>query len=177
MITDFKKKFYTLSLFTVLSHCVIFAVIYVNFTYKPDGSFYTKYTKKLAVNKDKVQESTTKQEIIISDYPYCFAEQCPEYFSMDVDGDRQSESVVVQHTAMTQGAGKVLIIKNGKKIFETEELPQIWIKDEQAYDGNVFVLKYSSPLDMNGSRKDYERRYEYKDGVFTKGKEIQINLN
>lgn len=109
--------------------------------------------------------SNAKQiEAVIQDYPECRFGICPSYFSMDVDGDHLSESVVVQPTAMTQGAGKVMIIKNGKKIFETEEMAQIWVKAVD--DGNGFILQYSSPRDENMNVAKYEKRYTFSNGQF-----------
>lgn len=108
----------------------------------------------------------------IEDYPECRFDQCPEYSSMDVDGDRLSESVVVQHTAMTQGAGKVLVIKNGKKIFETEEEAEIGVKAVD--DGNGFILLYSSPRDEHRNSINYEVRYTFKNGRFIRGPQMQV---
>lgn len=118
------------------------------------------------------QKTPLKQQTVIEDYPECRFDICPNYFSIDVDGDHLSESVVVQPTAMTQGAGKVLIIKDGKKIFETGEMAQIWVKAVD--DGNGFILQYSSPRDENMNATKYEMRYTFSNGQFIPSKATQL---
>lgn len=119
----------------------------------------TIITKPVAIENSSVEE--TKENII----PECFADICPRYLSMDVDGNNSSsESVVVTPTRMTQGAGKIMIIKKGKVIFESSEMPNIGI--ESVEDGDGFVVTYSSSRDENGNRMDYNVRYRYRDGQF-----------
>lgn len=109
------------------------------------------------------------EKIEESKIPECFAGICPRYFSMTVDKDMgPGASVVVIPTAMTQGVGKIMIIKKGKVIFESLEMPNIWI--ESVEDGDGFILKYSSPRDENLNNVDYRVRYRYRDGQFIKDK-------
>ncbi|MDP3988599.1 MAG: hypothetical protein Q8P80_05670 [Candidatus Levybacteria bacterium] len=98
--------------------------------------------------------------------PECFAGRCPQYFEMTVDKDVgwPSASVIVIPTAMTQGAGKVMIIKKGNVIFESKEMPGIGI--EEVEDGDGFILEYSSPRDENLNNVNYSVRYRYRDGKF-----------
>lgn len=99
--------------------------------------------------------------------PECVVGRCPTYFSMDVDNDNKtSESVVVIPTHMTQGAGKVLIIKDGEIIFETQVMPGIWV--ESVNDGNGFILIYKIRDRIGDSSSDREIRvrYRYRDGQF-----------
>lgn len=95
----------------------------------------------------------------------CFAGRCPEYFSMDVDGDGLAESVVVIPTAMTQGAGKVRIIDEGKIVFETPEMMRVWVKQssKDAEVGNKFTLLYAKKANSNDLT---EINYVYQDGQF-----------
>lgn len=120
----------------------------------------TNTTKIITTNRpiETVEESKI---------PECFADICPRYFSMDVDSDNSSsESVVVIPTRMTQGAGKIVVIKNGKVIFESPEMPNIGV--ERVEDGDGFIFTYSSSRDENGNRVDYNIRYKYRDGQFVK---------
>ncbi len=116
-------------------------------------------------NKTESLVFETKQ-IRNQQIPECFAERCPEYFSMTVDKDVgwPSASVVIIPTAMTQGAGKIMIIKKGKVIFETPEMPGIGIDSVENGDG--FILHYSNPRDENLNNVNYSVRYRYRDGQF-----------
>lgn len=117
------------------------------------------------INQSKTVE-TVQQAEIGQRMPECFAGQCPEYQSMDVDGDNLAESAVVVHTRMTQGAGKVWIIDEGKKVFESEELMRVWIyqTQEQVDEGNGFIIIYGT--EPNNNVKGKKRRYFYQDGKF-----------
>lgn len=93
--------------------------------------------------------------------PECFLGRCPVYSSMDVDEDNLPESAVIVPTAMTKGAGKVEIIKNGKIVFESEELAEVGIKE--VGDGDGFILQFAHGSDWN---KILEVRYFYRDNKF-----------
>jgi len=97
--------------------------------------------------------------------PECYAGRCPEYFSMDVDGDDLSESLAIIPTAMTQGAGKLWIIDNGKVIFETPEIMRIGVRQspEEAEAGNRFSLFHAKEVNSNNLT---EIKYLYQDGQF-----------
>lgn len=102
-----------------------------------------------------------------TDIPECNFGFCPEYQSMRVDKDFESMSVataIVVRTAMTQGAGKVIIVKKGKIIFESSELPGIGVSEVE--DGDGFILHYSSPRDENMNNVQYSVRYRYINGQF-----------
>lgn len=97
--------------------------------------------------------------------PECFAFRCPQYFNITVDKDYSAdESAIIVPTAMTQGAGKIMIIKKGKIIFESPEMPGIGI--DSVDDGDGFILHYSSPRDENLNNVQYSVRYRYRDGQF-----------
>lgn len=98
--------------------------------------------------------------------PECFAGRCPQYLSMTVDKDSDGfdASVVIIPTAMTQGAGKIEIIKNGRVIFESSEMANIGV--ERVEDGDGFILTYSSPRDENFNNVKYSVRYRFKEGKF-----------
>ena|SRR6266567_2605540 len=106
----------------------------------------------------------TKQDVPIKtqEIPECVAYRCPVYYSFTVDKDNfTDESEVIVPTAMTQGAGKLMIIKKGKIIFESPEAMQIQVKPSNGGDG--FILEYAT--DVN-SPANVEVRYRFKDGKF-----------
>lgn len=125
------------------------------------GSF-TAFVQNISLPKEQSPVTVSKQAI-----PECIVGRCPTYFSMDVDNDNKtSESVVVIPTHMTQGAGKVLIIKDGEIIFETQVMPGIWV--ESVNDGNGFILIYKIRDSVGDSSSDrgIRVRYRYRDGQF-----------
>lgn len=111
--------------------------------------------------------SNKSTSAVKSGIPECYAGRCPQYFSMDVDGDNSSsESVVVVPTAMTQGAGKVIVIKKGKVIFESPELMRINAiqTKKQLESGSGFTILYGKEVNSNvGS----EISYKYQNGKVT----------
>lgn len=111
---------------------------------------------------------STSQIIQIQDYPECILGLCPEYQSMDVDDDDYSESVIIIPTAMTQGSGKVWIIDNGKKVFESDEHMRINIAqtETQQIEGNGFTLTYGTKV--NSSDDGVADTYKYTNGTFIK---------
>lgn len=113
---------------------------------------------------------TNPQPTTNNNFPECRYGICPTYFSMDVDGDQLSESVVIQPTAMTQGAGKVLVIKNGNKIFESEELPGIWIKPAKTNNG--FIITHSKKYNDDKETTKQEQYFKFENGTFS-----ESNLN
>jgi hypothetical protein len=88
-------------------------------------------------NKELSSEVAGNQELF--QVPQCNFGRCPEYFSMDVDGDQISESVVIVPTAMTKGAGQVWVIDEGKVVYTSKEYPQLRVEEE----GINLVVKYS----------------------------------
>lgn len=99
-------------------------------------------------------------------YPECIAYLCPTFTSTTLTDTNFEDTVIKIPTAMTQGAGKIVIVENGKKIFDSGEMPGIGF--EQLAEGNGFILKYSSSLDENFKRENYEIKYIWKDGHFIK---------
>ena len=109
-----------------------------------------------------------QQKTVSSEIPQCYSFRCPVYYSFTVDKDSYTdESEVIVPTAMTQGAGKLMIIKKGKIIFESLELMGIGVRSTG--DGNGFVLTYFDQVNHEGSMK--EQRYRYKNGEFVKDNE------
>ncbi len=118
------------------------------------------FLRNTVVNVPVQEKEVVKQEL-----PECFLRRCPEYFSMDVDGDDLSESLVIIPTAMTQGAGKLWVIDEGKVIFESDEMMKIWVKQspEDAEAGDKFSLFYAEEPNSNDLT---EVKYIYQNGQF-----------
>ena len=119
------------------------------------------WKQKTAIEVKEPQKVEAKQEL-----PKCLAGICPSYSSMDVDGDGLAESIVIIPTAMTQGAGKVWVIKDDKVIFDSGEKMRIYAfqTKKQVEDGNGFILQYGTEIN---STNGVEIKYTYKDGRFT----------
>src|SRR3989338_6768495 len=95
--------------------------------YSLKPSIITAPVEYLYLPTEKVEESKTLEcytqscveynnlpyaKIEETKIPECFMGSCPKYFSMIVDKDwGLSASVIVVRTAMTQGAGQVIIVK------------------------------------------------------------------
>src|SRR5260221_2992023 len=94
------------------------------------------------LNRPKANTVIVKQDIPVKtqEIPECIAGRCPAYYSFTVDKDNNTdESEVIVPTAMTQGAGKLMIIKKGKIIFESNEAMQIGVKPSP-YVQDGFIL-------------------------------------
>jgi len=115
--------------------------------------------------KPTVVEST--KEI----FPECISGLCPNYFQIDaVPTNNSPETAIVIPLAMTQGFGKLVIIgEGGKKLFDSDGLPGIWV--EPTGDGNGFIMKYTSAVDEDFNRINYEARFVWKEGGFIKSEE------
>lgn len=125
------------------------------------GFTASNLSRKTVINKS----SDKTDDIIKQELPECVAFRCPVYQTMEVNGDMIEESVVIIPTAMTQGAGKIWIIKEGKVIFDSGEKMQIDIKQtqKQKEEGKGFILKYSNQVnEQDGS----ETEFSYKNGQF-----------
>lgn len=154
------KKFTTVTPFSKLLALALFIIL-------PFLGFYlgTKYQEKtLKIENPAVIESF--KEV----YPSCTLDGCPKYFEMTATNDKHYEYVrpvtgIIIQTAMTQGAGKLIIVdEQGKKLFDSGE--QAGIGVEEVADGNGFILKYSSMRDENMKNINYEVRYIWKDEKF-----------
>jgi hypothetical protein len=104
-----------------------------------------------------------QQKTISSEIPQCYAGRCPVYYSFTVDNDPQAdESEVIVPEAMTQGTGKLMIIKKGKIIFESLSMMQISVRPNEYGDG--FVIDYADKV--NQSLQDQELKYRFVNGKF-----------
>ncbi|MCX6706101.1 MAG: hypothetical protein NTV24_03310 [Candidatus Woesebacteria bacterium] len=66
---------------------------------------------------------------------------CPEFIGLvDFEGNGGSYTVVKIRTAMTRGAGKIIIIddSDGKPVYDSGELPQIEAKIQNSPDKNDY---------------------------------------
>lgn len=113
---------------------------------------------------EQYKSEIEKQTLENNSIPECNFGKCPESQSMDVDGDGESETVTVIYTSMTQFAGKVMVIKNGKVIFTSDEKMRIAIDQRKDTESNGFVIFYSTePNSNNATKSDY---YKFDNGKF-----------
>ncbi len=137
------------------------------------GVAITAFILQNCVNtKDSVPKALSVE---VPKIPECVAFICPEYFGFPVAGINYlgDTSVVIVPTAMTQGAGKLMIIRRGKIIFESPVMPGIGVSE--VGDGDGFILEYNGPSDENLNRARYEVRYRYRNGQFIPDSESNIN--
>lgn len=123
------------------------------------------FLKPTTTIKPDVIENPSVEAINDQKIPECYAGRCPEYFSMDVDTDDLAESVVIVPTTMSQGAGKIMIIKKGRVIFESDDLMRINViqTKKQQEEGNGFTILYGKEVNSNvGS----EMKFKYQNGQF-----------
>ena len=110
--------------------------------------------------KTEIEEETLKNNPI----PECNFGKCPESQSMDVDEDGEDETVTIIYTSMTQFAGKVMIIKNGRVIFTSDEKMRIAVNQSKDTKGKGFTISYSTePNSNNAIKSDY---YKFDNGKF-----------
>ncbi|MFW6174109.1 MAG: hypothetical protein ACOC5T_10240 [Elusimicrobiota bacterium] len=114
---------------------------------------------KLTSEETSVENTAS---IIEQSIPECFLGRCPTYTSADVDGDKQSESLVIVPTAMTKGAGELWIIDNEKLVFKSETYAQISVNANP--NGNGFTINHVSGKAFS---EDKKKVYTYKkDGTY-----------
>jgi hypothetical protein len=111
--------------------------------------------------KDKTGEVKNEQYI-----PECEFGLCPKYESYDTDGDSLSESIVLVPTAMTKGAGKVIIIEQGKIVFDSGEAAQM--SYELPKEGSGIIISYAKEYDETALKvKTWVKdKYIYKEGKY-----------
>lgn len=171
------KKIFILLLIIGLS-------FFIGYKLNSSKSYKEGFSKAFDVN-EKIEDlsKTTptpyienkKQETIIEDdlVPQCSYDGCPEYKTFDVDDDGKPETIVSERTAMTQQAGRIWVIDDGKVVFKSNEMAQISVApkskdpDEQ---GNGFIISYATESPTAGEKvfkdsfkKDY---YLFKDGKY-----------
>ncbi len=148
-----KNKFITLILLLILL-VVLFKVL----------PFKCSLNNQATKTVKQPQASQVTKEV----YPECIASFCPEYSEVNmVPTDRRGQTAIIIRTAMTQGAGKLVIVKNGgEKIFDSGVLPGISFKP--ADDGNGFILTYYSFYDENFNNERYDIRYVWIEDKFVK---------
>ena len=124
------------------------------------------YFLKSNLIKPQVREIVS-QEIRVCDFecPECNYGKCPEYFVMDVDEDGLDESVAIVPTAMTQFAGKVVVIDEGKVLFDGKSRMRVDVSqtDEEMEKGNGFTVCYSTKVNvLEGECISYEYQQDTK---------------
>lgn len=156
----------------------VFAIGYKVVNYIFDEGYRQGFSKAFDVN-EKCDELVNKKETIKDDLvPECSMNDCPEYKPMDVDGDGRYESVVLERTAMTQQAGRIWIIDDGKVMFISKSMAQIGVQQRGDYDKqeNGFIISYATESPMAGEQvfKDSFKRdyYTLKDGKYILEKRI-----
>lgn len=127
--------------------------------------------KYIANTKTKAAVESQANIVVKEVYPECIASLCPIFSEVDVILENglplRSETLIRIPLAMTQGAGKIVILSSdGEKVFDSGV--QHYLGFDEAEDGNGFILKYSTPNDQNLNRINYQDRYIWVGEKFVK---------
>jgi hypothetical protein len=112
----------------------------------------------------EIQKVEEKGEI-----PECFMFKCPQYLETEwaIFGPDIGASVIINPTAMTKGAGQVLIVHLGKIIYRSPELAGIRAHIDTKDSSRLYV-SYISDWKNDGMRPKTEKTDEliYQAGEF-----------
>lgn len=122
--------------------------------------------KTLMVNEDfrkKVEAETLENNPI----PVCDSGKCPEYQNFDTDKDGESENVVIEPIGMSQFAGRVLIIDEGRVTFRSGLKMFINVRPVKEHENdNGFIIRYSTEPNAQSNDTFEEAFYKYQDGKY-----------
>lgn len=108
--------------------------------------------------KAQIIEETLEENPI----PKCDYENCPKYQGFDVDGDGKYESVVTEYFGMTQFAGRVMVIDDGKVTFISKGEMFIGVMPAQKHDQtNGFIIYYSKVPNASSNDDIVWDHYKY----------------
>lgn len=116
------------------------------------------------VKKPKIITQIPETPSKIQEIPECNFGRCPEYVSLDTDNDGQSESVAIIPTAMTKGAGRAIVIDDGKIVFKTGEYAGIGVKTTSK--PGELIIEYSKDFNRTGPDLMDQLKFIYKDGQY-----------
>ncbi len=130
------------------------------------ASYSIGYKQALKTNErfnKQIEEDTLKNNPI----PKCDSGKCPEYQSFDVDGDGKNEDVVTEYFGMSQFAGRVMVIDEGKVVFISKGEMFISVKPAKEYENeNGFIITYSNEANAKSKGDFKEDVYTYKSGKY-----------
>ncbi len=153
----------------IIIFVVIFAIGYkvVNLIF--DEGYRQGFSKAIENSKENTESTLV---------PQCLMGSCPEYNSFDTDGDDTYEDVVLERTAMTQQAGRIWVIDEGKVVFKSDQKAQISVSPRVTKDKEEtgFTILYASESPMSGEevfknsfKVDY---FQYKNGEYVLEKTV-----
>jgi hypothetical protein len=128
------------------------------------------YSEAIKVNekhkKDIVQETLDNYPV-----PECDEGKCPTYQYFDVDSDGKDESIALEPIGMTQFAGRVFVIDEGKVTFVSKGGMFIGVRPIIEEDGdheneNGFIIHYSKVSNASSNKDIFWDYYKYIDGKY-----------
>lgn len=162
----------------IIKLIIIFVVVFA-IGYKGVNLIFNEgYKQGFSTATEKSKENT-KFDLA----PQCLMGNCPEYDSFDTDGDNVYEDVVLEHTAMTQQAGRIWIIDKGQVVFISDDKAQISVSPRGIKDKEEtgFTILYATESPMSGEevfknsfKVDY---FQYKDGEYVLEKTVDNPMN
>jgi len=130
------------------------------------ASYSIGYKQALKTNeifKKEIEEETLKNNPI----PKCDSGKCPEYQSFDVDSDGKPEDVVTEYFGMSQFAGRVMVIDEGKVVFISKGEMFISVRPTKENENeNGFIITYSTVPNAESNKDLRQEYYKYVDGKY-----------
>ena len=124
---------------------VVLALLIAFFAYQL-GFAKGESRAEVTVDTEMIEEIISQSDT--QDFPSCNSGRCPEYKSMDTDGDLLPESVVYIPIAMTKGAATVWIIDDNKVVFKSGGGAMLSYKQNDDIPG--ITVSYVSEFERNG---------------------------
>lgn len=121
------------------------------------------------ISEENIEE---KEDIYDGSLPQCWSINCPKIEAMDVDGDSEYETVITEYPTMTQQAGRVWVIKDGKMLFKSDVLAQISVSQKtNEVPNNGFEILYNTEGKIS---PDFEKGWTTNLYIWN-GKDFTIN--
>lgn len=102
-----------------------------------------------------------------SPIPECNYGNCPQFQSFDVNSDGKADTVGVVYTRMSQYAGEVWVISNGKVEFISEEKMFVNVRPTEIHDQeNGFIIDYAITTNPQSNDDLEHAYYKYEGGKY-----------
>lgn len=126
------------------------------------------FKRPMIVDTSRVDEETKVTTNLYNLFE-CVAWRCPEFESVEIDGDYDTrETLVYIPIGLTKEAGRFLFIQKGKLIFDTPALANlnIDIPESGDYPNNRIVFTYWDSWEDLKNPVRAEAEFKFKDGNF-----------
>lgn len=151
------------NIFVLLTVFLIGILVSYNFGFKRAIKTNEEYKKEIEVE-------VLKNNPI----PVCELGKCPEYQTFDVDNDGEDENIVIQPIGMSQFAGQVLVIDEGKVTFISKGKMFISVRPTKEIENeNGFIIGYSTEANARSNDVFEDAYYKYENGEYVLDKVVK----